>query len=59
MEFNEQEFLNKLDKVTSSAELRALIDSIPLTAYDLAELEQMESHRLTITALRTPSTPSI
>ncbi len=46
MEFDEQEFLAKLDKVETTEEFGELIASIPLTAEDLAELEQMESQRL-------------
>lgn len=47
MEFDEQEFLAKLDKVTTTEEFRDLVKSIPLTKEDLAELEKMERQRLT------------
>lgn len=46
MEFDEQEFLAKLDKVRTTEEFRALIDLIPLTAEDLAEIAQMEIHKV-------------
>ncbi len=58
MKFNEQEFLAMLDKVTTTKEFRTLVDSIPLAAKDLAELEKMESQRSTTTAPRTTSKPS-
>ncbi len=58
MEFDEQEFLSKLDEVTTTEEFRSLVDSIPLTAEDLVELAKMERQRSTTTAPRTTSKPS-
>jgi hypothetical protein len=58
MEFNEAEFLAKLDKVETTDEFRALVDSIPLTAEELAKLEMIERQRSTTTAPRMTSKPS-
>ncbi len=58
MEFDEQGFLAKLDKVATTDEFRTLVDSIPLTAEELAKLEMMERQRSTTTAPRMTSKPS-